>query len=72
MSDGLSEVSGRGFLHLLDDESSDLGRRVVLALSLDPSVSVGSGNDLEGNVVDVTLHLGVLELPSNESEEDRQ
>lgn len=41
MVNRLAEVGSGGLPHLSYDESSDLSGRVVLALSPDPSVSVG-------------------------------
>lgn len=67
MLDGLSEVVGGSVPHLSNNESSDLGWRVFLASSLHPCVAVGVGDNLEWNVGDVLLNLGVLELSSNQS-----
>lgn len=65
--DGLAQVGRGGLLHLVDNESTDLSGGVVLALSLDPSVTVFVGNNLVRDLVDVLLDLGVLELSSNQS-----
>jgi hypothetical protein len=65
--DGLAQVGSGGLLHLVDNESTDLSRRVVLALSLDPSVTVLVGDDLVRDLVDILLNLGVLELASDQS-----
>lgn len=67
MADVLAEVGGGGLLHLGNNESSDLSRRVGLALGLDPSITVGGGNNLEGDVVNVVLDLSVLELATDET-----
>lgn len=68
MLDGLAEVGGGGVLHLADDESADLGRRVLLSTSLNPGVTVAVGNDLVRNIGDVPLHLGVGELATDQSD----
>lgn len=65
MLDGLSEVVGGSIPHLSDDECSDLRRRVLLATSLHPGVTVGVGHDLVWNVGDILLDLGILELSSD-------
>ena len=65
--DGLAEVGRGSVLHLVNDEGTDLGWRVVLATSLDPSVAVGVGDNLVGNVGDVFLDLGVLELAADQT-----
>lgn len=38
--DGLAKVGSGSLLHLLDNETSDLGRGILLADGLDPSVTV--------------------------------
>jgi hypothetical protein len=65
----LAEVGSGGLLHLLDDETSNLSRRVLLADGLNPSISVVGSDDLERNVVDVTLDLGIPELSTDQSRE---
>jgi hypothetical protein len=60
--DGLGQVGLGGLLHLLEDESTNLRGRVVLASGRDPGVAVGVLDDLVGNLLDVTLDLGVAEL----------
>ncbi len=65
--DGLAKVTGGGLLHLADNESTDLRGRVLLTTGLEPSIAVGVGNDLEGDVVQVLLDLLVLELAANKT-----
>lgn len=73
MVDLLSEERLGGLPHLLDNGSSDLRGRVLLALSLNPGVAVlGRRNELVGDVLDVVLDLLVGELSSNESARQEQ
>lgn len=65
MLNGLAEIRRSSVLHLVDNEGTDLRGRVLLATSLNPGITVGVSNDLVGNVLDVLLDLGVLELSSN-------
>jgi len=67
MLDGLSEVVGGSVPHLSDDKGSNLRWRVLLASRLHPCVTVGVGNNLEWNVGNVLLDLGILELSSDQS-----
>ena len=64
---GLAEVVLGSLLHLVEDETTNLGRRVLLATSLNPGIAVGVLDDLVGNLLDVTLDLGVGELATDET-----
>jgi hypothetical protein len=65
--DRLAEEALSGLLHLANNESTDLGRRVLLSASLEPRVAVGVLDDLEGNVVEILLNLSVGELATDET-----
>lgn len=65
MLNGLAEVSRSSVLHLVDNESTNLRGRVLLTTSLNPGITVGVSDDLVGDVGDVLLDLGVLELSSD-------
>jgi hypothetical protein len=65
--DGLAEVGLGGLLHLVEDETTNLGRRVLLATGLDPGVTVGVLNNLVGDLLDVTLDLSIGELATNQT-----
>ena len=65
--DWLVEVGLSGLLHLVEDESSDLGWRVLLATGGNPGISVGVLDDLEWNLLDVALDLNIGELASDET-----
>jgi hypothetical protein len=67
MLDRLSEVVGSSVPHLSNNKGSDLRWRVLLASCFHPSVTVGVGDNLEGNVGDILLNLGVFKLSSNQS-----
>lgn len=67
MLDGTSKVALGGFLHLANNERSDLTGRVLLSPSLEPCVAVGVLDDLERDVVDVLLDLGVGVLATDEA-----
>lgn len=64
---GLASESLSGLLHLAQNETSDLRWRILLALSLEPCIAVGVGDDLVWDLVQVTLDLGVLELATDET-----
>lgn len=64
---GLAKVGLSGLLHLVEDETTNLGRRVLLATGLNPGIAVGVLNDLVGNLLDVTLNFGIGELATNET-----
>jgi hypothetical protein len=65
--DVLAHVGLGGLLHLAEDEATDLGRRVLLALGLEPGITVGVLDDLVGDLLDVLLDLGVGELAADET-----
>ena len=65
--DRLAEEALGGLLQLADDESTDLGGRVLLAASLEPCVAVRVLDNLERNVVQVLLDLGVGELATDQT-----
>jgi hypothetical protein len=62
--DGLGEVGLSGLLHLVEDETTNLRGRVVLATSSDPGVTVGVLDDLVRDLLEITLNLSILELAS--------
>ena len=65
--DGPAEIVLGGLLHLLESETTNLRRRVLLTTSLNPGIAVGVLDDLVGNLVQVTLNLGVGELATDET-----
>ncbi|ROW15263.1 hypothetical protein VPNG_02959 [Cytospora leucostoma] len=65
--DGLAEVSLGGLLHLLEDEATNLGRRVALSTGRHPSVAVVVLNDLVWHLLDVALNLDVGELSADQT-----
>ena len=67
MVDGLAEVGSGGLPHLSDDESSDLGWRVIFALSPDPCVAIRVRNNLERHIVEILLYFSVLKLATDKS-----
>jgi hypothetical protein len=62
--DRLREIGLSGLLHLVEDETTDLRGRVVLASGSDPGIAVGVLDNLVGNLLDITLNLSILELAS--------
>jgi hypothetical protein len=64
---GLAEVGLCGLLHLVENETTNLRRRVLLATGLDPGVTVGVLDDLVGDLLDVTLDLSIGEFATNET-----
>jgi hypothetical protein len=62
--DGLGKVSLSSLLHLVEDEATNLRRRVVLATGGNPGIAVGVLDDLVRNFLDVALNLSVGELAS--------
>ena len=64
---GLAEVGLGGLLHLVEDETTNLGRRVLLATGLNPGVTVGVLDDLVGDLLNVTLNLSVGVLATNQT-----
>ena len=65
--DVLAHVGLGGLLHLSEDEATDLGRRVLLALGLEPCVTVAVLDDLVGDLLDIALNLSVGELATDET-----
>lgn len=65
MLDGLSEVTLSSLLHLSNNESSNLGRRVLLSSRLQPGITVGVLDDLEWNIVDILLNFSIGVLSSD-------
>lgn len=63
----LSEVSLGSLTHLPEDETTDLGGRVLLTLSLEPGIAVAVLDDLVGNLLDITLNLSVGELAADKT-----
>lgn len=64
---GLANEGLSGLLHLSEDETTDLRRRVLLALSLEPCVAVGVLDDLVGDLLDIALNLSVGELATDQT-----
>jgi hypothetical protein len=62
--DRLGEIGLGGLLHLVEDEATNLRRRVVLATGGNPGIAVGVLDDLVRNFLDVALNLSVGELAS--------
>lgn len=65
--DGLRQVGLGGLLHLVEDEATNLGGRVLLVTSRDPGIAVGVLDDLVGDLLDVTLDLSIAELATDQS-----
>ena len=61
-SEGLGSL-----LHLAENETSDLRWGVLLAVGLEPCVTVGVLDNLVGNLLDIALDLGILELAADET-----
>ncbi|ROW02352.1 hypothetical protein VSDG_02455 [Cytospora chrysosperma] len=64
--DGLAEVGLGSLLHLLEDESTDLGGGVALATGRHPGVAVGVLDDLVRDLLDVALNLNIGELSADQ------
>jgi hypothetical protein len=64
---GLAEIGLGGLLHLVEDEATNLRRRVLLATGLNPGVTVGVLDNLVGDLLDVTLDLSIGELATNQT-----
>lgn len=64
---GLAEVGLSGLLHLVEDETTNLGGRVLLTTGLNPGIAVGMLDDLVRNLLDITLNLSIGELATNET-----
>lgn len=54
-------------LHLVQNETSNLRRRILLAASLNPGIAVCMLHDLEGNLLDVLLDLGIGEFSPDQT-----
>ena len=65
--DGLAEVGLSSLLHLLQDETTDLGWRVLLATSLDPGVAIGVLHNLVWDFFDIALDFRVGEFAADET-----
>jgi hypothetical protein len=65
--DGLAEVVLSGLLHLAQNETTDLGRRVLLSASLNPGITIGVLDDLVGDLLDITLDLSIGELTTDKT-----
>ena len=64
---GLANEGLSGLLHLSEDETTDLRRRVLLALGLEPCVAVAVLDDLVGDLLDIALDLSVGELATDQT-----
>jgi hypothetical protein len=64
---GLANEGLSGLLHLSEDETTDLRRRVLLALGLEPCIAVAVLDNLVGNLLDVLLDLSVGELATDKT-----
>lgn len=67
MLDRLSEVTFSSFLHLSDNESSDLTGRVLLSSGLEPGISVRVLDDFKRNIVEIGLDFCVREFSTDET-----
>jgi hypothetical protein len=70
VGDGSTEVGLSGLLHLRKDHRRDLLGSELLGLALELDLDDGLAtlvDDLEGEVLHVRLHLGVIEFPSDQS-----
>ena len=66
--DLLVEVGFGGFLHLFEDEGTNLRGGELLAVGVfNPGVAVGVADDLEGHGLDVLLGFGVVEAAADEA-----
>ena len=65
--DVLAHVGLGGLLHLAEDEATNLGRRVLLSLGLEPGITVGVLDDLVWDLLDVALDLSIGELATDET-----
>ena len=67
MLDRLSEVTFSSFLHLSDNESSDLTGRVLLSSGFEPGITVRVLDDFERNIVEIGLDFCVREFSTDET-----
>lgn len=65
--DGLGEVGLGSLLHLVEDETTNLGGRVLLVTGRDPGIAVAVLDDLVGDLLDITLNLDVGELATDQT-----
>jgi hypothetical protein len=65
--DWLGEICLGSLLHLSENETTNLGWRVLLSSSFDPGVTVGVLDDLVWDLLDIALNLGVGELSSDQT-----
>ena len=65
--DVLAHVGLGGLLHLSKHETTNLRRRVLLSLGLEPGITVGVLNDLVWDLLDIALDLGVGELAADKT-----
>jgi hypothetical protein len=63
----LTEETFSSFLHLTEDKRTNLGRRVLLALSLNPSVTIAVRNNIIGDSLCISLHSGIGESTTNKT-----
>lgn len=63
----LSEVGISGFLHLHEDEGSDLGWGVLLSSGFNPGISAWVSDNLIGESLKILLDHGVIESSSDKS-----
>mmetsp|Transcript_1594 Transcript_1594/g.2302 ORF Transcript_1594/g.2302 Transcript_1594/m.2302 type:complete len:327 (+) Transcript_1594:1405-2385(+) len=67
LRNGMTKVSFGGFLHLGKSEGTDLTGRVLLVTGLNPSVTVGSTDNLVRDHLGLLLGLGVVEETTNKT-----
>ena len=65
--EGLANEGLSGLLHLSEDETTNLRRRVLLALGLEPCIAVAVLDDLVRDLLDIALDLDVGELATDQT-----
>jgi hypothetical protein len=65
--DGVAEMCLGGLFHLAESHGTDLRRRVLLALRLDPRVAVGRANHLVRQMLHALFSLLVVKLAANQT-----
>lgn len=65
--DGLAEIVLGSLLHLSENKTADLRRRILVATSFNPGITIGVLDDLVGNLLEVALNLVVGELASDQT-----